>query len=114
MSLLVPEINRLKNKLSVVKKTLQPFPIVVGSDFGNITDSYVYLDNFYYRVDSPLRAIDVCFKAYYAHHAFYPHQSLHPWLFLQKAVYGLVTPWDPQVPCVESTVKEYQDLEVQV
>ena len=106
------KVKRLTDKLRASKKTLQPFPIIVGEDFENITDSYVYIDNFYYRVDSPLRAIDVCFKSYHALHAFYPHQSAHPWLFLQKAIYQLATQWDPEVPSVEMRIKEYQDLDL--
>ncbi|XP_043468371.1 uncharacterized protein LOC122502404 [Leptopilina heterotoma] len=34
-------VQRLKDKLNSVKRTLQPFPIVVGPDFQSITDSYV-------------------------------------------------------------------------
>ncbi|XP_046395161.1 uncharacterized protein LOC124162616 [Ischnura elegans] len=53
------EVNRIRAKLEAAKRTLQPFPIVVGADEANITDCYVYIDTFFYSVESPLRAIDV-------------------------------------------------------
>ena len=81
------EVKCLTDKIRAVKKTLHPFAIIVGEDFDNITDSSVYIDNFYYRDDSPLRAIDVCFKTYHALYAFYPHQRAYPRLFLEEVAY---------------------------
>ncbi|XP_052858124.1 uncharacterized protein LOC128265918 [Drosophila gunungcola] len=50
---------------------------------------------------------------YHALHAFYPHQSLYPWLFIQKAIYEIETQWDPQVPCVETKIKEFRNLDLE-
>lgn len=110
------EVLRLSSKLGTVGKTLQPFPIIVAEDLTKLVEKppvfYVYIDSFYYTVRTPLEAIDLCFKAYHALHADYPYQSLHPWLFLQKAVYGIKTQWDPQIPPVERRVNEFSDLDV--
>lgn len=83
------QVERIRQKLFAAKKQLQPFPIIIGENTENITESYVYIDNFLYKVESPLRAIYVCFKAYHALHASYPFQSSQPWLFLQQACINL-------------------------
>ncbi|XP_077264434.1 uncharacterized protein LOC143898680 isoform X1 [Temnothorax americanus] len=104
------QVERMRQKLFAAKKQLQPFPVIIGENTANITESYVYIDNFPYKVESPLRAIDVCFKAYQALHASYPFQSSQPWLFLQQAIYQLKTQWDEHVPSVATLVNEYLQL----
>lgn len=74
-----------------------------------ITDSYVIIDNIRYRVPSPLRAIDICFKSYQVLHANYPFQSDSLWLFIQKAVYDIHTEWDNR-PAVDTLVQQYKLL----
>ncbi|XP_077270762.1 uncharacterized protein LOC143901968 [Temnothorax americanus] len=104
------QVERMRQKLFAAKKQLQPFPVIIGENTANITESYVYIDNFPYKVESPLRAIDVCFKAYQALHASYPFQSSQPWLFLQQAIYQLKFQWDEHVPSVATLVNEYLQL----
>lgn len=103
-------MERLKQKLFAAKKQLQPIPVIIGKNEANITESYVYIDNFPYKVESPLRAVDVCFKTYHALHASYPFQSRQPWLFLQQAIYKFKTEWDEHVPSVATLVNEYLHL----
>ncbi|KYQ53634.1 hypothetical protein ALC60_02561 [Trachymyrmex zeteki] len=69
------QVERMRQKLFAAKKQLQPFPIIIGENTASITESYVYIDNFPYKVESPLHVIDVCFKAYHALHVSYPFQS---------------------------------------
>ncbi|XP_025995617.2 uncharacterized protein LOC105194111 [Solenopsis invicta] len=104
------QVERMKQKLFAVKKQLQPFPIIIGKNPANITESYVYINNFPYKVESPLCAIDVCFKVYHALHAFYPFQSSQPCLFLQQAIYQFKTQWDEHVPSVATLVNDYMQL----
>ena len=97
----------MRQKLFAAKKQLQLFPVIIGENTASITESYVYNNNFPYKVESSLRAIDVCFKVYHALHASYPFQSSQPWLFIQQAIYQLKTEWDEHVPSVATLVHEY-------
>lgn len=114
-------IEQIKLKCESVKKTLQPFPAIVGlssKDTGydeekeGVTQSYVVINAETYPVNSPLDAIDICFNAYHALHSHYPCQSSYSWLFLQQAVYNLKTRWDFSAPQVTTLVKAYQDIKV--
>lgn len=95
-----------------MKKTIQPFPAIIGPNTLNLDDlrSVVVIDDWTYQVDSPLAAVDFCFKAYHALHASYPHQSQAPWLFLQQAIYGIETVWDAKVAAVATLVNEFGNL----
>lgn len=66
---LKPTIKRLRHRAAARNETTQPFSIIVGEDLENITDSYVTVDNLLYKVDSPVKAIDVTFKIFHAIHA---------------------------------------------
>ena len=101
-------IDRLRKKCETVQQTLQPFPAVVG--LNGSYDSYIVLDSVRYRLDSPIEAVDTCFKLYHALHAEYPCFSNYAWLFLQKAVYNVDTKWDPVFPSVETAVNRYRSL----
>lgn len=103
------EIDRVKKRLQQIGRTLQPFPALVGLSIEQITDSYIVIDEVRYRVPSPLRAIDICFKSYHTLHANYPFQSESIWLFIQKALYDINTEWDNR-PAVDTLVQEYKLL----
>lgn len=90
----MPAIERMRSKAGQLKRTLQPLVAVVSLTPQNITESYVAIDNILYKLDSPLRVVDVCFKCIHALHAQYPMQSERPWLVLQKIIYDISTPWD--------------------
>lgn len=47
------------------------------------------LDDRPIRVESPLRAIEVSFKAYHALHCKYPIQSERLWIVIEKALYRI-------------------------
>lgn len=82
-------IERQRDKVQQYQKTLQPFVIIVGKDFQNITDTYVIVDKQPFRFDTVVRAVDVCFKVNFALNTEYQIQSKSLWLFLQQAVYNI-------------------------
>ncbi|XP_071573443.1 uncharacterized protein [Temnothorax nylanderi] len=104
---LMPAIDRMRSKAGQLKTTLQPLAAVVGLTPQNITESYVAIDDILYKLDSPLRAVDVCFKCIHALHAQYPVQSERPWLVLQQIIYDIYTLWDAQIPAVIQMCKKF-------
>lgn len=109
----------IKDKLAKVqtqalKRTIQPFPAVIGPNTLNLDDtrSVVVINDTTFQVGGPIEAVDFCFKAYHSLHAYYPHQSEAPWLFLQKAIYEITTPWDSKVSAVSTLTNEFSKLVV--
>ncbi|XP_071574677.1 uncharacterized protein [Temnothorax nylanderi] len=105
-----PVLSRLRDKALAREDTVQPYPIIVGPSLDRITDSYLVLDSKLYSVESPLRAVDVTFKAFFALHAKFPKHATPLWLILQKSVYGINTKWDnmrnfPALPPIITKLK---------
>jgi len=72
--------------------TVQPFPPLVGDSVNQIENSYVVIDTSPILMDSPLRALEVTFKCYFALHCKYPTQSESQWIVLQKTLFDLYVP----------------------
>ncbi|XP_048514049.1 uncharacterized protein LOC125501699 [Athalia rosae] len=89
-----------REKMAKIKQPLQPYVIVLGPRLSAIEHSYVNVDETLYLVESPLKAVDICYKIFQVLNATYPPQSEQVWLFLQKYVYKRTTRWDKQVKSV--------------
>lgn len=89
---------------------LQPTLIFVGSTLWNITASYVQIDNVRYELRTPLKALDTCFKAFYALDAAYQNECQAVWLFIQKYFYDLYLKEDENIPRVTSIISSLKRL----
>ena len=83
---------------------MQLFVIVVGPTLLDIEASYVAVDDVLYKVATPLKAVDLCFKIFHALNAQYPIESHGAWFFLQTAVYGIKTVYDRESPSVRAII----------
>lgn len=73
---------------------LPPYIIAVGPTLKTVDSFYVVVDKLQYKFQSPLKALDICFKLYMTWNADYPEQSQQVWVFLQYAFYKLRTERD--------------------
>ena len=60
---------------------------------------------FGWKISTPLKSLDVCFKAFYVLHASYPAET-RAWLQLQKLVYAMHTKWDTKSSAVSGAVSD--------
>ncbi|CAH0380771.1 unnamed protein product [Bemisia tabaci] len=84
--------------------TVQPCPAVIN-DNGNI-QSYAIINKIFYRVESPIQALDVAIKACHALHADYPHEAKYSYLFLQKIIFDISTKFDGTCSSVRKLEKD--------
>lgn len=105
-----PALKQRKEKYEKLKITLQPLPIIIGRDLDNIEASYVNVNNVLYNIDNPLKAVDICFKIYHVLNASYPVECEHVWLFLQKLVYAINTPYDKNFVSVNSFISDITNI----
>lgn len=87
-------ISRKKSHYSELRLPLQPYVLVLGQSPSNVSQCFVVTNDVIYEVDTLLKAVDTCFKLFFVLNAQYPSVSVEPWLFLQKAVYKIDTPYD--------------------
>lgn len=76
--------------------TVQPYILIVGSIFqnGNASDhiqSFVVINDTKYELETPLKAVDVCFKAFFTLNYKYPFEGEQVWTFIQKYFFEINT-----------------------
>ncbi|XP_024878368.1 uncharacterized protein LOC112458796, partial [Temnothorax curvispinosus] len=88
------DIERQRNRAAALNLTLQPFIIFVGRDASSVNAYYVCIDKTLYKIESALKAVDVCYKCFFVLHACYPKESQQIWLLIQKCLYNMTTEHD--------------------
>ena len=80
---------RRRDKLHAFGVRMQPFVVVVGTVV-QPSGAYIVAGDVMWKVSTPLKAVDVCFKSFHVFHASYPAETF-VWLFLQKLIYKITT-----------------------
>jgi len=91
------DIEHQRNRAAALNLTLQPFIIFVGRDASSVNGYYVCIDKTLYKIESALKAIDVCYKSFFVLHACYPKESQQVWLHIQKCLYKMTTKYDTDI-----------------
>lgn len=86
-----------------MKLTAQPIPITVGLD--DIT-AYVSINEILYKVETPLKAVDLCFKVFHAINANYPYEVEACWMFIQKFFFDIKTKFDKNYTSVNALISD--------
>jgi hypothetical protein len=76
-------VSRRRERLFSLGERMQPMVVVVG-ELGAISSAYVVLDDARWQVQTALKAVDICFKAFHVLHAQYPVES-NVWMLLQAS-----------------------------
>lgn len=95
-----------KVKAASMGVCVQPSVYLVGDNVSNIDASYVAIDSVLYKLETPLSAVDCCFKVFWALNAKYPPESQHIWLLIQKLVYNIVTKQDKNLTSVNTIITD--------
>lgn len=87
--------------------TTQPLPVIIG-ELDKITGCYICVNEIRYKVESPLKAVDVCFKIFHALNAEYPKECDSTWMFIQEYMYGITTKFDRKYVAVSSLISDIE------
>jgi len=90
--------------------TVQPYTVIVGDVDGlEPLHSYVIINNTQYLLETPIKAIDICFKAFHSLNLEYPLQSCQVWCFIEQYFFGIVNPIKgKQFLSIQTLVKDLQ------
>jgi hypothetical protein len=75
-------------------------------DLDNIQHCFVCIESVRYNVDTPLNAVDLCYKIYHTLNAEYPKESEPVWTFLQLYIYETKTKNDGRFTSVASLMSD--------
>lgn len=89
-------------------QTLQPYMIFVqDSEFENIVrDFYVIINNHFFKLESALKALDVCFKSFFSLNLNYPTESTQVWYFIQKYFFEIETNFDKNYQNINNIIHD--------
>lgn len=85
--------------------TLQPYIVIVDN-----TDIYAVINSIYYKLETPLKAIDICYKSYFALNLHYPQESEQIWLFIQHYFFDTTLKSDKHVLFVKTFINDLNNL----
>ncbi|KAE8752777.1 hypothetical protein FOCC_FOCC000515 [Frankliniella occidentalis] len=110
-------INDRRECLAKQGLTLQPYLVFIGKLNAIKTYKLVYSDKAWWDFDSPLQALDVAFKAFFATDTAYPDECRHIWTFMQQCVYDMSLPADfktdkPLKAYLAADVMEFSNIQV--
>lgn len=112
----IANINDLQQKLDEItsaaykeKSSIQAKVIAVGDTPENLTEFYIFLDGFKYKVPTLLAAIDSSVKCSYVFNLEYSPKSKYVWIFLQDYVYEL--PTKDKIPKIQNIIAKLKKHE---
>ncbi|XP_011688830.1 PREDICTED: uncharacterized protein LOC105450593 [Wasmannia auropunctata] len=102
-------------KLQSFGQPSQPITVIIGPSFDEIRQCLVVIDTFRYKVETPLKAVDLVFKLCNALNIRYPVEVGQLFMCLQRAVYSFETLWDKHknsqlTSSVLAIIQEYKSL----
>jgi hypothetical protein len=100
-------ITRRREKLASFGLRMQPVVVVVGT-LSTPSAAYVVADDAVREVVTPMKAVDICFKAFHVFHASYPAETLF-WQLLQKHVYNIDTKWDVKSASLNALLSDLRE-----
>lgn len=61
-----------------------------------------------FKVETPLKAINICFKNFFALNLKYPVQSDHIWEFIQNFFYDITLKQDKKYQFVDNIISDFK------
>lgn len=91
---------------------LQPQLIVIGTNIGNLTDFYIYFNNFKFKFPTFREALDVQIKLMFIFNVEYPIVSRLVWCFIQEYFYEIN--YSTIHPKVKMWVKKFKQFDKKI
>ena len=88
MGILNEKIETRRTTLKSKHQTLQPFMVLV-ENAATSHSSYVVINDTCYYVETPVKALDVCFKIFFSLNVKYPVECEQVWTFIQEFIYKI-------------------------
>lgn len=84
----VNDLNNIKNqkveKAFSLGLTVQPYIVIVDN-----TISYTVVNDLLFKLETPIKALDICFKAFHTLNLEYPKEAEQVWHFISEYFFGI-------------------------
>lgn len=72
--------------------------------------SFVIINDTKYKLETPLKAVDICFKSFFTLNYKYPLEGEQIWTFIQKYFYEIDTNSDKCFPQVNTLINDLKQF----
>lgn len=106
-----PSVHTTKiNKAFSLGLTVQPYVVVVGSNDHPIISFYTVIDETYYKLETIIKAFDICFKSFHTLNLEYPIEAEQVWTFFQTYFYDIKrSKSEKQILSIKTLTKDLQN-----
>lgn len=80
-----------KDRALLLGLTVQPYVVVVGDGLDPV-HTYTIINDTQYLLETPIKGLDVCFKAFHSLNLEYPVESNQVWCFIEHYFFNIVNP----------------------
>lgn len=101
-----PQLQIRREKCLAYHFTEQPLVAFVGNSLSEISASFVIINNLKYSLETPIKAVDTCFKVFHALNAEYPQEVEAVWTFIQQYIFDIKTPHDKKYISVSTLISD--------
>jgi hypothetical protein len=98
------------NRAFINNLTVQPYIAIVGNieDASSVLNYYTIIDNIYYKLETPIKALDICFKSFNALNLNYPPEAEQVWWFIQDYFFEIANVHKKKFVAVQTLIKDLQ------
>lgn len=93
-----------------VEDSLSPKVIIIGESIDHIKHCYVSVKDVFYKFDSVMQSVDMCFKIMHGLYMEYPKKSKQIWNFFQKYIYKISTLRDQDFISVHGLIADLENF----
>ncbi|CAI6372305.1 unnamed protein product [Macrosiphum euphorbiae] len=90
--------------------TVQPYVAIVGNleEINNTISYYTVINDIYYKLETPIKALDICFKSFHSFNLEYPQEAEQVWWFIQDYFFKINNNLKKKIISVQSLIKDLQ------
>lgn len=86
--------------------TVQPYVAIVGNQ--DAISYYTVINDIYYKLETPIKALDICFKSFHALNLQYPQEAEQIWWFIQDYFFNISDKSKKKFIGVQCLIKDLQ------
>lgn len=99
------EVQEITSVCKEENAKLQPLLLAIGEKW-DLKEFVILIDGHKYLCGTLLEALDKLFKIYQVFKMEYPKPCFNIWLFIQLYFYEINTPYDVEVPCINTLIND--------
>ncbi|XP_050057665.1 uncharacterized protein LOC114130112 [Aphis gossypii] len=90
--------------------TVQPYVVIVGNleEINSTISYYTVINDIHYKLETPIKALDICFKSFHSFNLEYPQEAEQVWWFIQDYFFNINNNSKKKFISVQTLIKDLE------